>query len=207
MRKVHVVGTQTGYSRWIKNFELTNNIEEADIVMFTGGCDINPEIYGCKKHPSTYYDAKRDAFELEAFKKIRPDQFCIGTCRGAQLCCALYGGRLIQDVSNHSSYGTHKIINLNNNSDAYEITTIHHQMMYPFNMPKEHYSILYVTPNLSSYYKGDQIDIPPYDPEIILFHKKGMPTCLGIQGHPEMMRADAPVLNMLNKILDKYVSK
>lgn len=80
-------------------------------------------------------------------------------------------------------------------------------MMYPFNMPQEHYSVLYATPNLSAYYKGDQIDIPPYDPEVILFHKKGMPTCLGIQGHPEMMRADAPVLEMLNKILDKYVSK
>lgn len=91
MRKVHVVGPQTSYSRWIKNFELTDNIGEADIVMFTGGCDINPEIYGCKRHSSTYYDAKRDAFELEAFKKIRPDQFCIGICRGLTVALFKHG--------------------------------------------------------------------------------------------------------------------
>ena len=83
MRKVHVVGPQTSYSRWIKNFELTDNIEEADIVMFTGGCD--------KKHSSTYYDANRDAFELEAFKKIRPDQFCIGICRGLTVALFKHG--------------------------------------------------------------------------------------------------------------------
>lgn len=82
IKKVFVVGQAKSYARWIKNSVLVDNIEEADIVMFTGGEDINPALYNCERHPSTYFNDKRDKEEIEAFKKVRKDQLCLGICRG-----------------------------------------------------------------------------------------------------------------------------
>ena len=95
MKKVYVVGYSTGYSRFIHNMNLVNNIEEADIVLFTGGEDISPELYGCKKHETTYFTRRRDEEEVSAFNKMRPNQLAVGICRGAQLFCALNGGILV----------------------------------------------------------------------------------------------------------------
>ena len=49
------------------------------------------------------------------------------------------------------------------------------------------------------------MDYPPCEPEIVLYHKEGLPKCLAIQGHPEIMRSEAPVIEMLNKLLNIYV--
>ena len=48
--KVYVVGPSTGYSRFIKNRELVNNMEDAQVVMFTGAEDINPRLYNKPAH-------------------------------------------------------------------------------------------------------------------------------------------------------------
>ena len=81
MKKIYVVGSQRGYARWV-NAQLTNNMEEADYVMFTGGEDVDPHLYGCAVHPTTYYTRARDKEELAAYKAMRPDQLAIGICRG-----------------------------------------------------------------------------------------------------------------------------
>lgn len=82
MKKIFVVGTQLSYACWIKDAELVNNIEDADIVFFTGGEDINPAIYGAKAIRETYYNDRRDKFEIEMFNKVKPNQLVFGTCRG-----------------------------------------------------------------------------------------------------------------------------
>ena len=117
------------------------------------------------------------------------------------------GGLLIQNVGKHAGFGTHQIINKRDADERYDITSTHHQMQYPFNLePGEDYTTLYYASIRSPYYEGDKVDYPPHEPEIVLYHKKGMPKCLAIQGHPEMMRAEAPVIKMLNKLLDRYVA-
>lgn len=85
MRKVYVVGPAKSYSFWIKNSELTDNLEEADIVVFTGGEDVDPSLYGCAKHSTTHSNLKRDLEEKTIFEKIKPHQFCIGICRGLRI--------------------------------------------------------------------------------------------------------------------------
>jgi hypothetical protein len=52
--KIFVVGPAKHYSDWIYNHELTDVLEEADIVLFTGGEDVDPSLYGCEPHPNTY---------------------------------------------------------------------------------------------------------------------------------------------------------
>ena len=62
-------------------------------------------------------------------------------------------------------------------------------MMYPFDMNKKDYKVLYwSTKRLSSIYEGDGIGVPKCEPEIVLYNQENYPTCLAIQGHPEMMK-------------------
>jgi gamma-glutamyl-gamma-aminobutyrate hydrolase PuuD len=204
-RKIFVVGHAISYARWIADQELVHNIEDANIVLFTGGEDINPAIYGCKPHKTTYYNLERDKREIEAYNKVQPHQLCLGICRGLQLLNALNGGLIIQNVDNHSTYGTHPIINAVNPDIRYELTTIHHQMVYPWVLPKDHYKILYYASRRGTIYEGDKIKNPPCEPEIVVYNVPNKPICLGIQGHPEMMRPDAPILTMLNQLIDQYV--
>ena len=115
------------------------------------------------------------------------------------------GGLLIQNVSRHATFGTHPIISVRNDYDRYEITSTHHQMQYPFTLNRGvDYTLLYYAARRSEFYEGDQMETPPCEPEVVLYHKENKPKCLCIQGHPEMMRAEAPVIEMLNKLIDKY---
>lgn len=205
MKKVYVVGPAKSYSKWILNHQLVDNIEEADIVLFTGGEDVDPSFYNCAPHSSTYFNTRRDVEEKEIFDKVQPHQLCIGICRGSQFLCVMNGGLLVQNVVNHAMFGTHPIVGVNR-GDEWEITSTHHQMQFPFNLPDEHYQILYYAHRRSLYYEGDKIWEPAVEPEIVLYHVPGKPRCLAIQGHPEIMRSEAPVLNMLNKLVDKYVA-
>ena len=79
-------------------------------------------------------------------------------------------------------------------------------MIYPFNLNKEDYDILYWSANKrSSVYEGDKIDpnLITIEPEIAVFHRPGKPICLGIQGHPEMMHY-GELHEMLNDLIVKY---
>lgn len=184
----------------------TDNLEEADIVLFTGGEDVDPSLYGCEKHPTTHSNIQRDLEEKAVFEKVRKDQLCIGICRGSQFLCVMNGGKLIQNVSRHGIFGTHEIIAPRNSGDRYDITSTHHQMQYPFNLEKDRdYRILYFASRRSEYYEGDSIETPPCEPEIVLYTVTGNPICLAIQGHPEMMRPEAPVWEMLNRLVDQYL--
>lgn len=205
-KRIYVVGPAKLYSKWIRNHELVDNLEDADIVMFTGGEDVTPSLYNAQQHPTTYSNIQRDLEEKAVFEKVKPNQLCIGICRGSQLLCCLNGGKLIQNVNNHALFGTHPIISMHH-SDEWEITSTHHQMQYPFNLEDSQYEILYFAPRRSFYYEGGSIDEPPVEPEIVLYKVEGKPKCLAIQGHPEIMRSEAPILEMLNQLVDKYVTK
>ena len=112
------------------------------------------------------------------------------------------GGLLVQNVRGHATFGTHQI-GTPYDFESYEITSTHHQMQYPFNLDSHDYDLLWIAnPRRSEYYEGDQIAEVPYEPEIVLYHVQGKPKCLAIQGHPEMMRQEAPVLEMLNRLIN-----
>lgn len=195
-----------GGTTFIKNSVLVPDIEEADIIILPGGADIDPSIYGKKRHHTvTWLNPDRDAREIADFNAVRQDQVVLGICRGAQLLCALFGGILVQNCHRHGGCDH----GITNGEKEYRITSIHHQMMYPFDMPKEDYEILYrSSERLSDVYEGDGVDpqkvIENGEPEIVLFHKEGKPLSLAVQGHPEMM-SGSPVSNMISDLLISYV--
>ena len=95
---------------WIRNVTPVDSVKKADIIVFSGGADINPALYNCAKHNSTWFNERRDALEVGCFNNLSKNQVVIGICRGAQLVTALNGGKLIQNVTGHTN-GPHFITN------------------------------------------------------------------------------------------------
>jgi gamma-glutamyl-gamma-aminobutyrate hydrolase PuuD len=203
--KVYVVGGDTNYVNFLQNVSLVDNVEEAELIVFTGGEDVDPSLYNCKKSYKTYSNLNRDLYEKEIFDKIRPDQKCLGICRGSQFLCVMNGGRLVQHCINHAGR-THSIINPNQEYE-FIVTSTHHQMQYPFNLPSSDYTILYKALGfLSNIYEGDQINTDLIyengEPEIVKYHKKGKPVCLAVQGHPEFI-PNSQFATLVNTLIDQ----
>ena len=117
------------------------------------------------------------------------------------------GGKLIQNVTSHANGFTHGITN---RDKVYQITSTHHQMQYPFDLSGDDYDILFTSYEVESdYYEGDGIDpnaVFGREPEIVLYHKNGLPKCLAVQGHPEMI-PDSPVAKMINNLVKDLVNE
>lgn len=216
--KVYIVGGSwgSGYARFLSNHEIVQNIQEADLVILTGGSDVDPSFYGAKKHHTTYSQPSRDREEIAEIEKVRPDQLVYGACRGSQFSCVLNGGLLIQNVSDHAIGMGHGIAATEEaheysavSQEVYEITSTHHQMQYPYNLPESDYTILFTSfPARSRYYEGDKIDPAPIlehgEPEIVLYHKEGHPRFLAVQGHPEMIPESA-VSKMIENLIYELI--
>lgn len=205
--KIYVVGGADNYVNFIENAELVDKLEDAQLVVFTGGEDVTPSLYGCKKHRTTYSNLARDNREKEIFNKIDPNkQVCYGCCRGSQFITAMNGGKLIQNVNNHAIRFTHGITD---GEKIYQITSTHHQMMYPFDLNSEDYDLLFTSYGISSdLYEGDGIDVDLVinrEPEIVLYHKKNFPKCLAVQGHPEII-PNSPVAKMINNLIKNLIN-
>lgn len=211
MKNVYVVGEAKHYANFITGVKLVDTLEKADIVIFTGGEDVDPSLYGEEKHQETFSNIERDLYEKSIFEQIKPTQLVVGVCRGSQFLCVMNGGKLVQHCTNHGIWDTHPIYCPHTNT-LYEITSTHHQMQYPYNLDKKDYTMLAISHNNSSYcYIGtgiDEMEIIRYgEPEVVLYHKENTPRCIAIQGHPEYMRKDAPVVKYLNIIINEELKK
>lgn len=99
----------------------TDVLEHLDGVVFTGGADVSPDLYGEPAHPLTVARPARDAGELPLIRAaIEADLPLLAVCRGMQLMSVACGGRLYQhlpDVVGHEDhrptdgrkYGTHPV--------------------------------------------------------------------------------------------------
>jgi|AntRauTorcE11898_2_1112593.scaffolds.fasta_scaffold00321_31 GMP synthase-like glutamine amidotransferase len=166
------------YTLWLG--EYTPEPEEADIIMFSGGADVNPAMYNQNRHKTTGVSFARDAKDTELFESF-PHTPKVGICRGSQFLTVMAGGSLVQDCDNHAMAGTHEI--QFTDGEVMNITSTHHQMMYPFLVS---HSIL-ARAARSTYHKNgeDENMKMPFDPEIVYYPEINS---FCIQGHPEMMR-------------------
>ena len=206
--KVFVAGGALNYANFLEDVSLVDKVEDAEVVVFTGGEDISPDLYNCEPHPTTYCNPSRDLADKEIFKSIKNNQIALGICRGSQFLCVMNGGLLIQNVTGHMIEGTHEITN---DDIIYHIPSTHHQMQYPFNLCNDDYDVLFHSKNrLSDCYEGDQIDhemiINYGEPEIVFYHKSGHPKCLSVQGRVEMI-PDSPVAKMISNLIKKLLKE
>lgn len=75
-----------------------------DGFLFTGGQDINPELYGEKDKLCGEICSERDRMESALFKHaVELDKPLLGICRGLQLFNVMLGGTLYQDIPTQHS--------------------------------------------------------------------------------------------------------
>lgn len=201
-RKIYVVGFGSGYANWMQG-KVVNSVEEADLVVFTGGEDVSSKLYGKRQHPTTYPNPSRDAREFEYFQlALSLGKHLIGICRGAQFLCAMSGGILVQDQPNPS--WLHPINTYD--GKVIDITSTHHQAAYPYVLPKNEYRILGWTNNILAHHWGEDYQqemAPVKECEIVYYPRT---KALGIQGHPESMLDNQDTIGYLRDLLDKHMS-
>jgi gamma-glutamyl-gamma-aminobutyrate hydrolase PuuD len=207
MKKVYVVGYGEAYGKWIKESKLVNTMEEADLVVFTGGEDVDPSMYNEKHGKFTSSNIRRDVKEMAEFEKANElKKPIIGICRGAQLSCVLSGGRLVQHQNNPEYI--HGLVTHDKRADI-RITSTHHQAQFPYELPNEEYKLLAWTEGLSKVHlDGEDKEISPEpfaEAEIVYYPKT---RALGIQGHPESMSRGAhpKTFEFLDELVDKLVN-
>ena len=75
-------------------------VKEIDGLLLTGGGDVDPVLYGEKRHP-TVEDAEpgRDEFEIDIARRAMGANLpMLAICRGAQVLNVATGGTLVQDI-------------------------------------------------------------------------------------------------------------
>lgn len=166
-------------------FIRVQTMEEADFVVFTGGADINPAIYGEKPHPQTHFTPRRDEDEISDYKKaVGLGKAFLGICRGAQLLNCLVGGSLFQHIS-HPSF--HEVVT--DEGERFMSNSVHHQMLrvadgaiikaWAEDLSKMHEHII----------EGQIVNVENVDrePEIVIYPAHRM---VLVQGHPEFGSTD-----------------
>lgn len=183
---------------FIKDSGRSKSFQDSNIVILPGGADISPTLYNSKNVACGFINEKNDLIQWALLKEAhKNNKFVIGICRGAQMITAYNGGKLIQDISGH--YKMHSITFTDGSKCM--ITSCHHQMCYPFNLPSDKYDILaYSTKKLSNHYTSDGLAIPPIEPEVIWYPETRM---LAIQGHPEWMSNTSQFIKIINNIIEK----
>lgn len=203
MKRATIVGGDKSYGEFLpKSWTFISSssvVQSDDAVIFTGGADVFPGFYGEQPLSTTYFDAKRDAEELNAWKKAkRLGVPCIGICRGAQLLCVANGGKLAQHVRGHTS--NHKMRTSKGN--VLSVNSTHHQMM----LPNDRGIILAWAESVATEYstepekkKGKFIE-----PEVVWYPDT---KDLCIQYHPERMDYTQEALLYAHELVKKYIGE
>lgn len=179
--KVYIVGADRAITdMWRNRGHIISSFQEdADIVQFIGGADIDPSLYGEKVIRGTHSVPFQDKRDQEAWNKIRPKQMRVGICRGGQFLNVMNGGEMFQHVDNHAVYEGHAIEDLLITRDKIWVSSTHHQMMVP--------SIDGEIIAFATIAKGHRSDktrkTPRVDTEVVWYSKT---RSLCFQPHPEL---------------------
>lgn len=113
-----------------QGWELTADIEDADLVQFVGGDDVDPSMYNQHTHESTFCNYNRDDKERAIYTMALDRGIPMaGICRGGQFLNVMNGGKMWQDVDGHNT-GEHDAY-LAGSKVPIKVTSTHHQMMFP----------------------------------------------------------------------------
>lgn len=161
------------------------NVQEADALLLTGGEDISAEFHTqLIKKPELIEkpDPKRDAWEFAATRLAFEREIPIlGICRGHQVLNVALGGTLLLDIPGH------------NFPKQENIQPLRHQLQVPSTR-------LFANVNSTHHQAVDRI-APGFEVEawcrsddvIEQIRHRRHPFCIGVQYHPELSSAYAPL--------------
>jgi gamma-glutamyl-gamma-aminobutyrate hydrolase PuuD len=85
-------------------------LDALDGIVFTGGADVDPALYGAEAHPETDApEARRDVGEMALLRAaLERDLPTLAVCRGVQLLNVARGGDLVQHLPEAVGHDEHK---------------------------------------------------------------------------------------------------
>lgn len=174
--------------------------ETADLVVFTGGPDVDPALYGQTPHESTKVSPDRDKADLELYALCLEKGIpMFGVCRGAQFLHVMNGGELYQDIDNH--YQDHMIYDPVEHRVIQKVSSVHHQMCIrnkKMTVIAENGDARERWLNASQFESGKFMDVEGF------WYRDTC--CLGVQGHPEYRGYNHFMQWTLGRI-DKYINE
>lgn len=203
MRKVYVVGGDLSVCRMFQEmgWDVVRNysIVSPDLMCFTGGADVQPYLYG-EHNVASYVDRRRDDAEIEMYNFAKGLGIpMVGICRGGQFLNVMEGGKMYQDVDNHTA--SHSLT-LVETGEAFKVTSTHHQMM----RPAPHGKVLAIAELTTQRVSGSLLD---ENKRIVLDVDKTSPdtevvqygNVLCFQPHPEYRTVD-DTLSLFSRLLE-----
>lgn len=153
--------------------------DEADFVIFGGGADVNPKLYGEERHPTTFFSETRDATDIELYNKCFEDGIpMLGICRGAQFIHVMNGGKLYQDVDGHQ--GDHSLYLTQEKRIIPSISSVHHQMC----ISNDRMTVLGESSKASRRILNNTTEKTGHFNDVEAYFYRDI-MALGFQGHPE----------------------
>ena len=187
MKKIFIPDTMLNITtkQVLKNhFKIVEKPEDADAICFTGGEDINPEIYGNKCMSCTYYDLIRDEYEIGLCNMYFDKKF-IGICRGAQLLAALEGMDLVQDISSaHPHQHTVDYYRDDGVIEKVVVNSYHHQAIIEPNDLFSNVSCIMASPPIKGWVFPNTKKYP-YEDYFTCMDMFKYKNVFGVQYHPE----------------------
>lgn len=201
MKTVYVVGGDAHVIKMFKDRGWDVIIEctaakwdefDVDLICFTGGEDVSPELYHEENKGSRGMNPDRDAFEKAVYDEFVGHVPMVGICRGGQLLNVLNGGQMVQD---------HGLISgdvkcLDHDGESHKVRVDHHQGIVR-NVLKS-YSIL-------AYELGNHGHFDILSPGVGLTYACYYPDTrsLCFQPHPEW--GHKPTEELFFKLLEEYL--
>lgn len=130
-KKVFILGGGQYIRMFIeRGWVVTSDFFKADLIQFTGGADVTPEIYG-EVNTASGNDLSRDLLEAGYFGLAqRMNKPMAGICRGGQFLNVMCGGSMKQHVEGHAT-GMNHLVEDTGTHKTITVTSTHHQMMVP----------------------------------------------------------------------------
>lgn len=186
-------------------------LERLDGIIFSGGNDVSPELYGQKPvHiEDRGSDRPRDDFELALLKKaIELDKPVLAICRGMQLLNVAYGGSLYQDIgSDLPEAAEHDATLITENFDylAHDINIVSGTKLYDIfgieTLPTNTYH------HQAVHQVGRGLTVSAHAPDGVIegLEDASRKFVVGVQSHPESLVAhdhDSPWYNLFAKFIE-----
>lgn len=159
---------------------------DSDLIVFSGGEDVCPLLYGEPALPTTFFSIKRDNKDNELYRSLDTKQAKLGICRGAQFLNVMNGGSLVQDCDNHVR--SHDLVD-HETGKTITVSSTHHQMMRPAYGERVEVIASAEESSYKQYYgyknKKKENNWPKFhDPEVVYYQDTNS---LCVQFHPEYM--------------------
>lgn len=183
--------------------------DDPDVILFMGGTDISPHLYGEKPLSTTQKsNIERDAKEVYDYNMgLELGTVNVGICRGAQLLNVMNGGKLWQHVTDHR--GNHPVTVRGPDKYQHYIQTLssdHHQLIIPPRNGNEKHNPFTIVAEASVkpkhwFNNAKERNVPRVEVEGIWFPNT---QSLGVQWHPGW---DDPSAKALHDLWKWYVEK